>query len=248
MRGFQFSLFTLLAAFVAGCGISEDIDEEIQPIELPALTVLAVEDFQITGTGAAPQWENTEWQVLERREGDPLPYGARFKVVYSDTGLYVLMVGSDEVLTSTLTEDFDHLWEEDCYEVFLWTDESYPVYFEYEISPMNKELPILVPNFNNKIQGWRPWDYEGSRRTRHMTSVIGDRHESGAEITGWTAEFFIPYELLRPLQNVPPKKGTEWRANFYRVDHDHGQRTAWFWASVDKRFHEYERFGRLIFD
>ena len=36
------------------------------------------------------------------------------------------------------------LWNEDVFEVFLWTDERYPVYFEYEISPLNHELPILA--------------------------------------------------------------------------------------------------------
>ena len=30
---------------------------------------------------------------------------------------------------------------------------------------------------------------------------------------GWRAEVFIPFELLNPLRNVPPKAGTRWRAN-----------------------------------
>ncbi len=31
---------------------------------------------------------------------------------------------------------------------------------------------------------------------------------------------FVPFELLKPLANVPPKSGTRWRANFYRMDYD----------------------------
>jgi hypothetical protein len=57
----------------------------------------------------------------------------------------------------------------------------------------------------------------------------------------------IPYTVLRPLQNVPPKAGTTWRANFYRMDHDDGKETQWEWASVGPSFHEYEKFGRLLF-
>ena len=54
------------------------------------------------------------------------------------------------------------------FEVFLWPDERDPIYFEYEISPLGRELPILVPNLDGKFLGWRPWHYEGepARRAR----------------------------------------------------------------------------------
>ena len=34
----------------------------------------------------------------------------KVKVVYSQTGLYVLMNGSDKKVTATITEDFADLW------------------------------------------------------------------------------------------------------------------------------------------
>ena len=139
------------------------------------------------------------------------------------------------------------LWNEDVFEVFLWPDERDPVYLEYEISPLNHELPILVPNFGGQFLGWRPWHYERDRLTRKATSAIGGPKQSGASIQGWRAEFFIPYALLRPLRNVPPKPGARWRANVYRMDYDEGKRTQWEWAHVQQGFHEYERFGDLIF-
>ena len=67
-------------------------------------------------------------------------------------------------------------------------------------------------------------------------------------MTGWTAEVFIPYELLTPLRNVPPKPGTRWRANFYRMDYDDGQHTSWDWARVGPSFHEFQKFGTLVFE
>ena len=57
-------------------------------------------------------------------------------------------------------------------------------------------------------------------KTRKATSAIGGELKSGAAVKGWRAEVFIPYELLTPLRNVPPKAGTKWRANFYRMDYD----------------------------
>jgi hypothetical protein len=157
------------------------------------------------------------------------------------------MDAADRKLTATMSEDFMDLWNEDVFEVFLWTDERYAVYFEYEISPLNRELPILVPNFGGQFFGWRPWHYDGPRLTRKATSIVGGPKEAHASIEGWRAEFFIPYTLLTPLQNVPPKPGTVWRANFYRMDHDAGKRTQWEWASVGPSFHEYQKFGDLVF-
>jgi hypothetical protein len=181
------------------------------------------------------------------RQPDAHAYDTRFKMLYSPTVLYFLMEATDRKLTATMTEDFLDLWNEDVFEVFLWTDERYPVYFEYEISPFNHELPILIPNFGGQFLEWRPWHYERDRITRKATSIIGGPKESGASIQGWRAEFFFPYALLRPLQNVPPKPGTRWRANFYRMDYDDGKRTQWAWAPVGESFHEFEKFGDLEF-
>src|SRR5690606_6720514 len=131
-------------------------------------------------------------------------YSAQFKLLYSDKGLYLLMRGSDRQLTATMTEDFADLWKEDVFEAFFWPDTQQPLYFEYEISPLGYELPILVPKINDRFLGWRPWHYEGDRRIQKATSIQGGKKLSGAEIDGWTAEVFIPYALLEPLANVPP--------------------------------------------
>ena len=244
------SLVTLLT--VAGLGLlprvtaSYALDVQTEA-ERPRLTVRATNDFEVTGAGDNPAWQPVEWTMLRRRQPDGHPYETRFKILYSPTGLYFLMDGTDRKLTATMTEDFMDLWHEDVFEVFLWTDERYPVYFEYEISPLNKELAILVPNFGGEFLGWRPWHYEKDRLIRKATTVTGGRKESNAAIQGWRAEFFIPYTLLKPLQNVPPKPGTRWRANFYRMDHDDGKRTQWEWAPVGNTFHEYQKYGDLVF-
>jgi hypothetical protein len=213
----------------------------------PQLSVKSVDDFEVTGTGDHAAWRQAEWVPLRRRQADGHPYDARFKVLYSSTGLYFLMDGTDRKLTASMSEDFLDLWKEDVFEVFLWTDERYPVYFEYEISPLNHELPILIPNFGGQFLGWRPWHYDRDRLTRRATNVTGGPKQSQAAIEGWRAEFFIPYAVLKPLQNVPPKPGTRWRANFYRMDHDEGKTTQWEWAKVGDSFHEYEKFGELLF-
>jgi len=225
----------------------EEAAVHAQPAERPRLSVKPAQDFEVTGTGDAAAWGQAEWTALRRREPAAHPYESRFKMLYSNTGLYFLMEGTDRTLTATMSEDFMDLWNEDVFEVFLWTDERYPVYFEYQISPLNRELAIIIPNFGGQFLGWRPWHYEGNRLTRKHTSTLGGPRASHASIDGWRAEFFIPYTLLKPLQNVPPKPGTAWRANFYRMDYDAGKRTQWEWAPVGPSFHEYQKFGDLVF-
>jgi predicted TIM-barrel fold metal-dependent hydrolase len=212
------------------------------------LRVRPVEDFEVTGDGTAAAWKKAEWEPLHRRTADGLPYETRVKVLYSKKGLYVLMDATDKKITATMKEDFQDLWKEDVFEVFLWPDERDPLYFEYEISPLNVELPILVPNLEGKFLGWRPWHYEGGRKTRKATTAVGGALKSGGEVTGWKAEVFIPFELLTPLRNVPPKSGTRWRANFYRMDYDDGRTTSWDWARVGPSFHEFSKFGTLVFE
>jgi hypothetical protein len=214
----------------------------------PSIRVGFVDDFEVRGDGSAPAWEGTSWVSLRKRNPEGLPYETRVKVLASKTGLYVLMDAVDETLSSTMKEDFLDLWNEDVFEVFLWTDERYPLYFEYEVSPLGFELPILIPNLDGKFLGWRPWHYDGARKVRKATSVQGGPKESGAAVKGWRAEVFIPFELLAPLTQVPPRSGTKWRANFYRVDVDGGKPTGWDWAPVGKSFHEYRRFGTLYFE
>jgi len=200
-------------------------------------------DFPITGDGSAETWNSTDWLTLPLCSGNEVTYQTKMKLLYSDSGIYCLYYCEDNKITATLKEDFLDLWHEDVIEAFFWTDETVPLYFEYELSPLNYELPILVPNMKGKFFGWRPWHYEGDRRTKHATHI--SKYQT--TVNGWTAEFFIPYTLLTPLMNVPPGNGTRWRANFYRIDHDHGEAT-WQWQKVPGTFHDYEKFGTIVFD
>ena len=212
------------------------------------LKVHRTNDFEITGNGASENWALAPWTIIPQRDTNGKAITTRAKVLYSKKGIYFLFHCEDTRLSAAMDADFMDLWKEDVVEVFLWTDEAFPVYFEYEISPLNYELPILVSNDNGDLVRWQPFHYDANRRTRHATSIEGGKKSSNAIVTGWTAEFFIPYPLLRPLNNVPPKPGTKWRANFYRVDYDEEERISWSWELTDRTFHEYEKFGELLFE
>lgn len=212
------------------------------------ITVKKCQDFKITGDGASENWEKTEWIVLNLQGDIPSTYKTRAKVLYSETGMYFLFDCEDKKLTSTMKADNLDLYDEDVVEVFLWTDENFPVYFEYELSPLNYELPIIVPNNKGTFYGWLPWHYEGDRRTQHKTSVTGGKKKSGSLVTGWKGEFFIPYKLLFPLNQVPPVSGTKWRGNLYRIDYDNNGLSEFAWQKTYKTYHEYNNFGTFVFE
>ncbi len=216
-----------------------------QVSDTTTLVVNKTTDFEISGDGQASNWQNEKWLLLPKRNKGGADYQTKMKILYSDSGIYNLFYCEDTLLTSTLREDFSDLFNEDVVEAFFWTDEKVTVYFEYELSPFNFELPILVPNTKGYYLGWRPWHYENGRKTRHATHV----YKNNNRITGWSAEFFVPYKLLKPLTNVPPVKGTRWRANFYRMDYDNNNRVSdWSWQLTRTDFHDYERFGTLLFN
>jgi predicted TIM-barrel fold metal-dependent hydrolase len=219
--------------------------EPVKPA-MREMRVRRTEDFEVSGSGSAEAWKHATWQALNVRGGKSAAYESRFKMLYSKTGVYVLFHGADSKLTATL-KDGGHLWTEDVYELFLQPDEKQPTYFEYEISPLGSELSLMVTHSGGKLLRWQPWIFEegAGRKTRKQTS---SSTSAQGEIASWTAEVFVPYALLQPLENVPPKPGTRWRANFYRMDYDDGKAKAWDWSRVGSSFHEYQKFGTLVFE
>lgn len=232
--------FLPLLAFIPIMGMARQI-----PVsgKQAILKISHTSDFEISGDGSSKSWDKAAWTDLPQRKKSAVNYSTRVKLLYSDKGIYTLFWCEDEKITATLTEHQADLYNEDVVEIFFWTDENHPIYFEYELSPLNYELVLMVPNMKGKFLGWIPWHYEGDRLTRHATKVI----KEGGKTKGWYAEFFIPYTLLSPLNNVPPVKGIRWRVNMYRIDYDNDIAT-WSWQSTRVNFHDIESFGTLLFD
>ena len=237
---------SLLTLFLIS--LSANLFISLSKEENTTLMVKKTEDFIITGEGTSPEWNKTEWlPITIQKSSAGIAFATRIKVLYSERGLYFLFFCEDQKITSTIKEDFGALYNEDVVEVFLWPDESVPLYFEYEVSPLNFELPILVPNLNDRFYGWKPWNYEGDRKIKHATSAQGGKKESNEQVKSWVAEFFIPYKLLQPIVTGTPKSGDRWRGNFYRIDYDKDYAT-WSWQKTSGSFHEYKKYGTLQFE
>ncbi|OGV62494.1 MAG: hypothetical protein A2283_07445 [Lentisphaerae bacterium RIFOXYA12_FULL_48_11] len=215
----------------------------------PALKIDRVKDFKITGSGKSNAWKKAQWQTLSRLGEGKLQYPTKVKALYSATGMYFLFDCTDKKLTCNMTSDFDDLYKQDVVEVFLWPEKSQELYFEYEASPLGRQLPILVPNHKGTFFGWLPWHFEGDRRTEVKTSIRGGNKKAMSEVKGWMAEIYIPFTLMKGLRNVPPVAGTTWRTNMYRIDYDQKPRSLWAWSNtVRGTFHDIHNFGTFMFE
>lgn len=212
------------------------------------LLVRRCDDFSLTGKGDQPVWAKTEWHYLKKLDPEGEDFETKFKILYSATGIYVLFFGRDNVVSTQYDQDFGDLFKGDVFEVFFHPEPGTPLYFEYEINQLGKELVLLIPNFSGSLHGWTPWHYEGDHIVKKMVDVVGGKAEAKAAIRSWTAELFFPFDLLQPLHNVPPVSGTIWNANFYRLDYDSGSMVKWAWSPVSRTFHEYQNFRPLKFE
>ena len=216
------------------------------------LTIKKTTDFKVNGEGSAANWETAKWFDITVQKGPKQAqsgkqFPTKVKILYSEKGIYFLFDCTDKRLTATIMEDYGMLFKEDVVEVFLWPDTAVPIYLEYEVSPLNYELPILVPNINGRNQGWKPWIYDDNNKVQHETSAQGGQKKSMAAVEGWKAEFFIPFALMNPIVQSPPKPGTKWKGNFYRIDYD--SETAYYsWQKTNGSFHDYKKFGTLVFE
>ncbi len=212
------------------------------------LLVRQCNDFEVTGKGNNAEWGKTEWNLLTKLDTSGQKYESKFKILYSSTGIYVLFNGKDNKITTRFDQDFENLYEGDVFEVFFHTNTKLPLYFEYEINQLNKELVLIIPHLKGSIYGWIPWHYENERRMKKMVDIVGGKMEKNGIISSWRAELFFPYKLFNPLENVPPESGTVWNANFYRLDYDSGNMAKWSWAPIKNSFHEFEKFWPIKFE
>jgi hypothetical protein len=217
----------------------------------PALLVKKCNDFIITGKGNDPEWSKTEWNPLTKLDEGGKANASKFKILYSATGIYVLFQGDDEKITTKPYKDFESIFNGDVFEVFFHTDPDGAVYFEYEVNHLGKELILTISNINNKFLGWIPRHNEGVHRTgiQKQVEVIGGKKEIDSSIRSWSAEIFFPYTGLGLLPRVPPASGTQWNANFCRLDYDTGSMIKWSWTpSIKKSFHELDKFRSIRFE
>ena len=195
------------------------------------LLVKRTKDFEFAAKDDKAIWDKADWVYLNQVGGD-LKYETKFKILYSDKGIYFNIFCEDNKISCTGLQDFDNLYKEDVVEIFLKPEMHRDVYFEYELSPMDSELPLMVASNNGKC--------------KHECNIIGI---NGDKCNGWICHIFIPFELLEGLVAEPPTSGKYWLANVCRIDYDSIGPSRWTWCDkIGTEFHNTFLYDRIVFE
>lgn len=216
-----------------------------------ALLVRKCNDFSVTGKGNNPEWNKAGWNNLSKLDPGGKNYQTKFKILHSATGIYVLFFGEDDKITTKSYKDFEDIYNGDVFEVFFHPKPQTPVYFEYEINHLSKELILTLSKSGGKLTSWAPVNYnrENNSAIKKMVNVEGEKTEIDAMIKSWSAELFFPYSILGLLSGVPPISGMVWNANFCRLDYDSGKMIKYSWSpGIQVSFHELDKFRSLKFE
>jgi len=214
------------------------------------LLVKACVDFPIDGNGDHAEWNKATWNKLTKLDAGSEAYETEFKILHSSTGIYVLFHGVDTKISTQSYQDYEDIFNGDVFEVFFHPDPTTPVYFEYEVNPLDKELVLSISRESGRMVSWIPWHHSADNGiVRKKVSIDGGAKQIGSSIKSWSAEIFFPYGSLGLLPSVPPGRGSVWNANFCRLDYDTGNMIKWSWSpSIKSSFHELEAFQSIRFE
>ena len=130
--------------------------------------------------------------------------------------------------------------------MFIDADGDGKTYVELQVNPKGATFDSYLPTYR---QNQNDWD-SGMKVGVNVDGTLDKRDD---EDKGWTVEMAIPLEAARgkekEMKNVPPKVGTEWRVNFFRMDQPNGRPqsgTGWSPPMVGD-FHALDKFGVLVF-
>ncbi len=175
-------------------------------------------------------------KLVENLEGGDPAQGTILRTCWSSSAWHLHFECVDANPWATLTQPDAKLWEEEVVEIFVDPVGDGLAYFEIEVNPLGTICDLVL---RRVASGWRrelAWNCDGLQaRVTRITN-------------GWTAEIELPF---RALVDSAPEPGTEWRANFLRIDRPLGrdgprELTAWS-PTYLPTFHAAERFGIVRF-
>jgi hypothetical protein len=168
------------------------------------------------------------------------------KLLWDDKNLYVAFINEDQDIWTTLDKHDDKLWTQEAVEMFIDADGDGKTYVELQANPKGVTFDSYLPTYRQNQNDWE----SGMKAAVTVDGTLNKRDDVDKK---WIVELAIPLEAARgkekDMKNVPPKVGTEWRVNFFRMDQPNGRPqsgTGWS-APMVGDFHALDKFGVLVF-
>ena len=185
-------------------------------------------------------------EFVRTMDGQPAEQKTQAKLLWDDKNLYVAFVNDDKDIWTTLDKHDDKLWTQEADEMFIDADGDGKTYVELQVNAKGATFDSYLPTYRQNQNDWDAGMKAGVK-------VEGTLNKRDDEDKRWTVELAIPLDAARgkekEMKNVPPKVGTEWRVNFFRMDQPNGRPqsgTGWSPPMVGD-FHALDKFGVLVF-
>jgi hypothetical protein len=212
--------------------------------EVPALAVRRAEGLTLDGRLDEPAWRGAPVtdRFVNTMNGTAAPFTSHARALYDDEYLYLGFEVDDRRLRSEFRAHDDHLWEQDCVELFLVPAAGHG-YVEIQVSPRGV-------TFDTRYDGRRiprPFghlDFESGVEAKVVARGALDDDEDDQ---GYVVEARVPFAKLGV--SPAPAAGTSLRANMYVMNLGERGVTAAAWSPpMIPDFHAPARFGRLTFE
>ncbi len=195
-----------------------------------------------------PAWKtaNSTGDFVRSTDGNKADQKTTAQLLWDDKNLYVAFQMEDKDVWSTLSKPDDKLWTQEAVEIFIDADGDGKTYVELQTNPLGAVYDSWLPVYRQNQNDWQS-------NMKVGVKVDGTLDNRSDVDKGWTVEMAIPLTAAlgkeKDMKNVPPKVGSEWRINLFRLDMPNGhpqQGSAWSPPMVGD-FHALDRFGVLEF-
>ena len=204
--------------------------------------------IKLDGKLSEKEWADapSTGDFVRTMDGQPADQKTEAKLLWDDKNLYVAFINEDKDIWTTLDKHDDKLWTQEADEMFIDADGDGKTYVELQVNAKGATFDSYLPTYR---QNQNDWD-SGMKAGVQIDGTLNKRDDEDKK---WTVELAIPLDAARgkdkEMKNVPPKVGTEWRVNFFRMDQPNGRPqsgTGWSPPMVGD-FHALDKFGFLIF-
>jgi hypothetical protein len=199
-----------------------------------------------------PQWKNVQPVRIVNYMGTIPEFKpeAQAKMMYDDENLYVIFHVKDRYVRCITDRINGPVWEDGAVEFFFAPDENKPlIYFNLETNCGG--TPLMHYNFVPRKES-KELAVDDIKKVEIAHTLPGIIDPEMKEPVTWTLEYRIPISMLEKYSVVTrPRKGIEWRANFYKIAENSSNPHYITWSVVEKDkpdFHRPEFFGKLIFE
>ena len=179
--------------------------------------------IKIDGILDEPDWQKAEsikflhlpltkdTQTQEYQEAISPAFG---KILYDKNYLYIGLEAKDKDIWATM-KDGEILCREDVLEIFIKPKKDSFVYYEFEISPKNKEWTLMWPRRGARSDKAAALYNPPLKKAVKIYGTLNDWRDVDDK---WVLEVAIPFSAFKEVTS-PPQAGDEWSFSFCRYDY-----------------------------